>query len=78
MTLMRGDFDTKFHMSIGNARHKNHNHYNHLFNMPFDIEKCARPNILALEPYRCARECVPTHNIILLGIEKARSLTSIE
>ena len=26
--------------------------------MPFDIEKCARPNILALEPYRCAREFV--------------------
>jgi hypothetical protein len=26
--------------------------------MPFDIEQCARPNILALEPYRCARESV--------------------
>ncbi|KXL44944.1 hypothetical protein M433DRAFT_4797 [Acidomyces richmondensis BFW] len=24
--------------------------------MPFEIEKCARPNILALEPYRCARD----------------------
>ena len=24
--------------------------------MPFDIQKCARPNILALEPYRCARD----------------------
>lgn len=24
--------------------------------MPFDLAKCARPNILALEPYRCARE----------------------
>lgn len=24
--------------------------------MPFDIERCARPNILALEPYRCARD----------------------
>ncbi|GAB7366141.1 hypothetical protein MBLNU230_g7703t1 [Neophaeotheca triangularis] len=24
--------------------------------MPFDIETCARPNILALEPYRCARD----------------------
>ncbi|KAK4569402.1 histidinol-phosphate transaminase [Recurvomyces mirabilis] len=24
--------------------------------MPFDILKCARPNILALEPYRCARD----------------------
>ena len=23
---------------------------------PFDINKCARPNILALEPYRCARD----------------------
>ncbi|KAK3721935.1 histidinol-phosphate transaminase [Vermiconidia calcicola] len=24
--------------------------------MPFDINKCARPNILKLEPYRCARD----------------------
>ncbi|KAF2716970.1 histidinol-phosphate aminotransferase [Polychaeton citri CBS 116435] len=24
--------------------------------MPFDIQKCARPNILALQPYRCARD----------------------
>lgn len=24
--------------------------------MPFDITKCARKNILKLEPYRCARE----------------------
>ncbi|KAK5148251.1 histidinol-phosphate transaminase [Rachicladosporium monterosium] len=24
--------------------------------MPFDLSKCARPNILALEPYRCARD----------------------
>lgn len=24
--------------------------------MPFDINTCARPNILALEPYRCARD----------------------
>ncbi|TKA67142.1 hypothetical protein B0A55_09325 [Friedmanniomyces simplex] len=24
--------------------------------MPFDLYKCARPNILALEPYRCARD----------------------
>ncbi|WPG99975.1 Hypothetical protein R9X50_00279900 [Acrodontium crateriforme] len=24
--------------------------------MPFDLNKCARPNILALEPYRCARD----------------------
>jgi hypothetical protein len=23
---------------------------------PFNLETCARPNILALEPYRCARE----------------------
>ncbi|KAH8804669.1 histidinol-phosphate aminotransferase [Xylogone sp. PMI_703] len=23
---------------------------------PFNLEKCARPNILALEPYRCARD----------------------
>lgn len=30
------------------------------FNMsrksPFDLSKCARPNILKLQPYRCARE----------------------
>lgn len=26
--------------------------------MPFDITKAARPNILKLEPYRCAREYV--------------------
>ena len=25
---------------------------------PFDLSRCARPNILALEPYRCAREYV--------------------
>lgn len=24
----------------------------------FNLETCARPNILALEPYRCARESV--------------------
>ena len=23
---------------------------------PFDLFKCARPNILALQPYRCARD----------------------
>ena len=23
---------------------------------PFDLSKCARSNILALEPYRCARD----------------------
>lgn len=23
---------------------------------PFDLSTCARPNILALEPYRCARD----------------------
>jgi histidinol-phosphate aminotransferase len=23
---------------------------------PFDLSKCARPNILKLEPYRCARD----------------------
>lgn len=27
---------------------------------PFNIETCARPNILALQPYRCARESVLT------------------
>ena len=39
--------------------------------MPFDIEKCARPNILALEPYRCARECVfpILAIIIIIGID---------
>ncbi|KAK3170717.1 hypothetical protein OEA41_002799 [Lepraria neglecta] len=26
------------------------------FKSPFDLSKCARPNILALEPYRCARD----------------------
>jgi hypothetical protein len=25
-------------------------------NTAFDLQKCARSNILALEPYRCARE----------------------
>lgn len=25
-------------------------------NSPFDLSKCARPNILALKPYRCARD----------------------
>jgi hypothetical protein len=43
--------------------------------MPFDIEKCARPNILALEPYRCARECVFPILATIIGIDKARSLT---
>jgi hypothetical protein len=33
------------------------------YTMPFDIEKCARPNILALEPYRCARESVFISNL---------------
>ena len=23
---------------------------------PFDLSKCARPNILSLQPYRCARD----------------------
>lgn len=27
-------------------------------NRPFDLSKCARPNILKLHPYRCAREYV--------------------
>ena len=40
------------------------------YTMPFDIEKCARPNILALEPYRCARESVFTSNIS--NIEKSK------
>lgn len=27
----------------------------------FDLSKCARKNILKLQPYRCAREYVPRH-----------------
>ncbi|OJD18953.1 histidinol-phosphate transaminase [Emergomyces pasteurianus Ep9510] len=27
-----------------------------LKNLPFDLSKCARPNILQLQPYRCARD----------------------
>ena len=25
-------------------------------NSPFDLSTCARPNIIALQPYRCARD----------------------
>lgn len=32
------------------------NNNNYFYNMPFDIKKLARPNILTLEPYRCARD----------------------
>jgi len=36
---------------------------------PFNLETCARPNILALQPYRCAREyaCIllPLHDLSL-------------
>lgn len=41
------------------------NHHNYSFattmaskNTSFNLQTCARPNILALEPYRCAREYV--------------------
>ncbi|KAL9623481.1 MAG: hypothetical protein Q9160_002161 [Pyrenula sp. 1 TL-2023] len=34
--------------------------------MPFDISKCARPNILKLEPYRCARDDYPDDGAHLL------------
>lgn len=37
------------------------------FRSPFDISKCARPNILALEPYRCAREFVCRIRLASLG-----------
>ncbi|KAK4891856.1 histidinol-phosphate transaminase [Elasticomyces elasticus] len=41
--------------------------------MPFDISKCARPNILALEPYRCARDDYKDNgtNILLDANENA-------
>ncbi|KAF2773270.1 histidinol-phosphate aminotransferase [Teratosphaeria nubilosa] len=41
--------------------------------MPFDIQKCARPNILALEPYRCARDDYKDNgtNILLDANENA-------
>ena len=32
--------------------------------MPFDLSKCARKNILKLEPYRCAREYAQFRPII--------------
>jgi histidinol-phosphate aminotransferase len=30
---------------------------------PFNLKTCARPNILALEPYRCAREYATLHSL---------------
>ena len=30
---------------------------------PFNLSTCARPNILALQPYRCAREYVDRCNV---------------
>lgn len=30
---------------------------------PFNLSTCARPNILALQPYRCAREYFPQENL---------------
>lgn len=40
---------------------------------PFDLSKCARPNILALEPYRCARDDYKDNgtNILLDANENA-------
>ncbi|KAF2130219.1 histidinol-phosphate aminotransferase [Dothidotthia symphoricarpi CBS 119687] len=40
---------------------------------PFDLQKCARPNILALEPYRCARDDYKDNgtNILLDANENA-------
>lgn len=40
---------------------------------PFNIETCARPNILALQPYRCARDDYKDngHNILLDANENA-------
>ncbi|KAM0563703.1 hypothetical protein ACHAPJ_001433 [Fusarium lateritium] len=38
---------------------------------PFDLEACARPNILALQPYRCAREQDNGTNILLDANENA-------
>ncbi|KAI9772796.1 MAG: histidinol-phosphate transaminase [Geoglossum umbratile] len=40
---------------------------------PFDLEKCARPNILALQPYRCARDDYKDNgrNILLDANENA-------
>jgi hypothetical protein len=55
---MRAGFKTNFTSPLAAQNTENTKQYNKSINMPFDIEKCARPNILALEPYRCARECV--------------------
>ncbi|KAI1011149.1 hypothetical protein LB504_002811 [Fusarium proliferatum] len=38
---------------------------------PFNLESCARPNILALQPYRCAREHDDGTNILLDANENA-------
>ncbi|KAL6352974.1 hypothetical protein LRP88_13453 [Fusarium phalaenopsidis] len=38
---------------------------------PFNLETCARPNILALQPYRCAREQDDGTNILLDANENA-------
>ncbi|KAF9773765.1 hypothetical protein IL306_008368 [Fusarium sp. DS 682] len=38
---------------------------------PFNLETCARPNILALQPYRCAREHDDGTNILLDANENA-------
>ncbi|RSL67779.1 hypothetical protein CEP54_003111 [Fusarium duplospermum] len=38
---------------------------------PFNLEACARPNILALQPYRCAREQDDGTNILLDANENA-------
>ncbi|KKA28436.1 hypothetical protein TD95_003044 [Thielaviopsis punctulata] len=41
--------------------------------LPFNLETCARPNILALEPYRCARDDYKDdgHNVLLDANENA-------
>ena len=46
--------------SIGIHSFSQVNNYKRLraVTMPFDLSKCARKNILKLEPYRCAREYV--------------------
>lgn len=46
--------------------------------MPFDLSKCARKNILKLEPYRCAREYVqpPSNSLHSADNETNESVTT--
>ncbi|KAF4976336.1 hypothetical protein FZEAL_6980 [Fusarium zealandicum] len=44
---------------------------------PFNLETCARPNILALEPYRCAREQVCPSPAIKLSSHPEYLLTDL-